>query len=104
MMEKAFALKETHFPTNSIAIYNTLDRRVIHIVFLSDPEWPNRDREEVLKCPECKHFILPDIKHICNSRGIGRREEHGSKSGGCPIAEGMGIAGRSEPDNIGSPV
>ncbi len=75
VMEKTFALKD-HFHPNEgkIALYHTFDDRVVFIVFLKKPDWPNREKEEVFRCPTCKGFIFPrgiirargkDYKHIC---------------------------------------
>lgn len=72
VIDKVFALKETHFPHNEIARYSTLDRRVDFIVFLKKTDWPNRGKEEVFRCGRCHSFILPkelkNHKSICKER------------------------------------
>ncbi len=71
-MEKAFCLKDSHFPTNNIARQHTLDRRVDWIMFLRKTEWPNRLKEECFACPKCRGWILPKEvkthKNICKER------------------------------------
>jgi DNA-directed RNA polymerase subunit RPC12/RpoP len=71
-MEKAFCIKDTHFSHNSIARYITLDRRVDYVIFLKKTDWPNRVKEEVLRCPNCKSFVLPKEKvghkMVCKER------------------------------------
>jgi hypothetical protein len=72
-MEKAYALRSAipELATNGrVAIYQTLDRRVSHIVVI-DPsfEWSNRDKQEVFRCGNCNAFILPDEKSI-TKKGI----------------------------------
>jgi len=68
MMEKAFAL-EDHFHINEgkTAVYHTLDERVVFIIFLKKADWPNREKEEVFRCPVCKGFIFP--RGIIRARG-----------------------------------
>lgn len=71
-MEKTFILKDTHFAHNNIARYNTLDRRVDYVIFLKKIDWPNRVKEEVMKCGKCRSFILPreskNHRMICKER------------------------------------
>jgi hypothetical protein len=69
------------------------------------------------KCSSCKHetgLLKCNAKHIRWKDAWLKivsvencpdwRMKNGSKSGGCPYSESMGIAGIGEPDNIGSPV
>ncbi len=65
MIEKTFALKESlpEITTNGrIAVYPTLDRKVVHVVLIKELEWPNRAKQEVFLCPFCRTFIFPGEK------------------------------------------
>ncbi len=65
--EKAFVLK-TGIPelaTNGkVAVYNTLDPNVNHIIILKSFEWDDRKKTETFRCPRCKCYIYPggDLK------------------------------------------
>ncbi len=85
MMEKAFILKDTHFAHNKIARYNTLDRRVDYVSFFKKIDWPNRVKEEVMRCLRCKSFILP--RESKNHRAIckERPKEAANVEGNSPI-------------------
>lgn len=64
-MEKTFALKDAlpEITTNGrIAVYSTIDRKVVHVVLIRDLEWPNRSKQEVSMCPFCRQFIFPGEK------------------------------------------
>ncbi len=64
-MDKTFALKEAlpEITTNGrLAVYTTLDRKVVHVVLIRDLEWPNRPKQEVSMCPFCRQFIFPGDK------------------------------------------
>jgi hypothetical protein len=61
-MEKAFCVLDSKI-NPVIARYHTLHRDVELVVLNKKYEWPNRVREEVLKCLKCRSFILPkDLK------------------------------------------
>lgn len=66
-MEKVFALSGSKI-TSTIAGYHTLqwgtNKDEVEYIFLNKKyEWPNRAKEEVLKCLKCKSFVLPkDLK------------------------------------------
>jgi len=98
-MEKAFALSDHHFPDEGrTAIYNTLDHRVVMVIFLKKADWPNREKEEVFRCPACKGFIFSrttirsrgkDYKHFCKgipvARAIQGEEKEASNDTGTGI-------------------
>jgi len=65
IMEKCFCLKEflPELVTNGrLAVFPTLDRKVVHVVLIKELEWPNRAKQEVFMCPFCKCFIFPGEK------------------------------------------
>lgn len=71
MIEKTFALIDSKI-IPVIGRYHTIHEEV-EIVFLNKKyEWPNRAKEEVLKCDRCKSFILPKNlkmhKQLCKSK------------------------------------
>lgn len=50
-MEKTFAVKDHHPDEGKVAVYNTLDERVVHIIFVGKTDWPLREKQEVLGIP-----------------------------------------------------
>jgi hypothetical protein len=66
-MEKAFALADQHPHGKGIAVYATLDERVRFIVSTKPIDWPERDKQEVTRCPRCKAFMFS--RRIGMSRG-----------------------------------
>jgi hypothetical protein len=72
MIEKVFAIQDHHVNGSDLILYHTLDRRVVHLVFLKPVDWPNRAKEEVFKCLKCKSFVLPREKviHKANCKGV----------------------------------
>ncbi len=68
-MEKTFALKDHHPNDGKVAVFNTFDERVVYLIFLNKVDWPDREKEEVMRCPRCKSFVFS--KSISRSRGWG---------------------------------
>jgi len=70
-MERIFALKD-HHPLEGlgkVAVFNTFDERVSYLIFISKVDWPDREKEEVFRCPRCKSFVFS--RSIARARGWG---------------------------------
>ena len=70
-MEKTFALADHHPPEGigKLAVFNTFDTRVSYLIFINKVDWPDREKEEVFRCPRCKSFVFS--KSISRARGWG---------------------------------
>ena len=68
-MDKTFALADHHPPEGigKLAVFNTFDERAVYLIFLNKVDWPDREKEEVFRCPRCKSFVFS--KSISRSRG-----------------------------------